>query len=129
LVRRREAILTRLSRLLGPRSTETRKSDLPFSRNLRRLLKERKVSLNEICAISGVAKSVAHGWVNGAIPRDLHAVARLSDALEIGFRELLLSEKETLGSSHGDANRSLSEKEIFDHLCEVLIQRMKKKEI
>lgn len=120
--------MSRLHSVMRAVSYQTRTSELPFSSNLRRLLKERQVTLNEICEISGVAKSVAHGWVNGATPRDLRAVARLSDSLQIGFRELLLGDTDRSLASESTRHKTISEKEIFEHLCELLIQKIKIKE-
>jgi transcriptional regulator with XRE-family HTH domain len=101
--------------------------EIAFSRNLRKLISEGRLSLNQISEISGVAKSVAHGWVNGVVPRDLLAVAKLSDALDMQFRELLLGESEASDKAKGATKTKLSEKELFDQFCGILINRLENK--
>jgi transcriptional regulator with XRE-family HTH domain len=103
-------------------------STLPLSKNLQRLLRDREITLADICAISGVAKSVAHGWVNGATPRDLWAVARLSDALHIDFRELLLGETDAAHAPQTKESKALTEREVFEHLCNVIVQKIKERQ-
>jgi transcriptional regulator with XRE-family HTH domain len=102
------------------------RKDIAFSENLKKLMADGKLSLDQICQISGVAKSVAHGWVNGVVPRDLQAVAKLSDALNMQFRELLLGEPELIDKRESP-KAVLSEIDLFEQFCQLLIQRIKNK--
>lgn len=109
-----------------PTDRKTR-SEATFSMNLRKLIADGRLSLNKICEISGVAKSVAHGWVNGVTPRDLTAVAKLSDALNLEFRELLLGERESARARKSQGDTTLSEKELFDNFCQLLFKKMQQR--
>lgn len=103
------------------------RKDPKFSLNVRRLIADGQLTLNQICMISGVAKSVAHGWVNGVTPRDLSAVAKLSDALNLQFRELLLGEKEPTQTQRDQKRSVVSEKELFENFCQIIIQKIEKR--
>lgn len=105
-----------------PTDRKTR-GEATFSMNLRKLIADGRLSLSKICEISGVAKSVAHGWVNGVTPRDLTAVAKLSDALNLEFRELLLGERESARARKNQGDTTLSEKELFDNFCQLLFKK------
>jgi hypothetical protein len=61
------------------------------------------------------------------VPRDLLAVAKLSDALDMQFRELLLGESEASDKAKGATKTKLSEKELFDQFCGILINRLENK--
>lgn len=111
-----------------PQPTDGKSRGEPtFSRNLRKLIVDNRLSLKKIVEIAGVAKSVAHGWVNGVTPRDLTAVAKLSDALNIEFRELLLGERESARSRKNQGDSTLSEKEVFDNFCQLLFKKMQQR--
>ena len=70
------------------------KKDLPFKQILHDLMATRGLTQAQIAALAGVSKTVVHDWTAGATPHDLEAVGRLSKALGMSLRELLLGEGE-----------------------------------
>jgi hypothetical protein len=58
----------------------------------------------------------------------LWAVARLSDALQISFRELLLGEADAGLEPQVKGSKALTEREVFEHLCDVIIQKIKERQ-
>jgi transcriptional regulator with XRE-family HTH domain len=72
---------------------------------------------------AGVSTSVVQNWLEGKAPHDLKAVARLAQALGIGFKALLVGEPENIGS--GSALSDLfQEQDLFDGLCKLSIKRL-----
>ncbi|MBM3383259.1 MAG: helix-turn-helix transcriptional regulator [Betaproteobacteria bacterium] len=104
----------------------TSKADLdalPFGKILSKLMKERQLTIQAIANLAGVNKSVVHGWMTGTTPHDLFAIGKLSRALGIGFRELLLGEPE-LPVSMTTLDLQFDKEDVFDGLCEVRIRRI-----
>ncbi len=96
---------------------------IPFGKNLTRIMTERNYRIHDVARLSGVGKSVVHSWMTGTTPRDLPAVKRLADALDIQFLELLLGEREVRTEFH--ANVPFDEVPLFDGICRVRIERLK----
>jgi transcriptional regulator with XRE-family HTH domain len=73
------------------KSSKVRKPKGPsiFSKNLRNLLKAKKLSLREAARIAGVSPSVMSGWTAGSVPNDPVALLRLTDSLGVDFQMLL----------------------------------------
>lgn len=65
---------------------------ISFGRKLSALMKSRNLRISDVSAIAQVSLSVVHGWMTGTNPRDLMAVKRLADSLNVQFAELLLGE-------------------------------------
>ena len=86
-------------------------------------MQERSLTLKAIAEMADVRTSVVQGWLSGANPHDLHAVSKLSVALGISFKALLLGETEAIGKA-GAVTDLFEEKELFDGLCKVTIKRM-----
>jgi len=86
-------------------------------------MKEKDFRIQDIASIAGVGKSVVHSWMTGTTPRDLRAVKRLADALDIQFLELLLNEREPQSVQPGDAE--FDEVPLFEGICRVRIERVK----
>lgn len=96
---------------------------IPFGKILSKLMKERQLTIQAIANLAGVNKSVVHGWMTGTTPHDLLAIGKLSRALGIGFRELLLGEPEspvTLSTLEVQFDKV----DVFEGLCEVRIRRI-----
>ena len=105
---------------MTPRSDE---SSLPFGRILTKLIKERQLTIQAVANLAGVNKSVVHGWMTGTTPHALHAVGKLSRALGIGFRDLLLGEPESpIGLTSLDVH--FNKELVFEGICEVSIRRI-----
>lgn len=103
---------------------------LPFKSILSELAKQRGLSVKQIAELADVPKSVAHGWLQGAIPYDLQAVFRLSRSLGVSFTALLLGEEDS-NNGTGAITELFDEREFFDGYCKVkmtrLIPRMRRK--
>lgn len=65
-------------------------------------------------------RSSVHAWTTGTSPRDLLAVRRLSEALQIPFLELVFGEKETVGLEM----LSAEDVPFFDGYCRLRIERV-----
>lgn len=100
--------------------------NLPFKDILSRIKKDRNLSVRALAAMAEVGDSVVQGWLNGAVPHDLQAVARLSKALGLSFRELLLGEVESNTKPLSIADL-FDESEIFEGICKVSIKQLKPK--
>jgi transcriptional regulator with XRE-family HTH domain len=50
---------------------------------------ERGINLKAAGELAGVSPAVAHAWLNGGMPHDLNAVAKLARALKCDFQWLL----------------------------------------
>ena len=96
---------------------------LPFASLLPQLMEERGLGIRQIAEIAEVPRTVAQGWLNGHIPHDLHAVSRLSRALGVGFKKLLLGEDESPVST-SEIRKNFEEIEVLDGLCHVSIKRL-----
>jgi len=96
---------------------------LPFGRILKALIAERALSVRMIAEMAGVGVSVAQGWIQGVTPHDLQAVARLAQALGIGFKALLLGETETTVKPTSFAE-VFEESDLIDAICKVKITKL-----
>lgn len=96
---------------------------LPFGKILSKVMKERQLTIQSIANLAGVNKSVVHGWMTGTTPHDLFAIGKLSRALGIGFRELLLGEPE-LPITMSTLDLQFDKEDVFEGLCEVRIRRI-----
>ncbi len=96
---------------------------LPFGKILSKLMKDRQLTIQAIANLAGVNKSVVHGWMTGTTPHDLHAIGKLSRALGIGFRELLLGEPE-IPVTLSTLDIQFDKEDFFEGLCEVRIRKI-----
>lgn len=97
---------------------------LPFAKILERVMNERDLSIGAIAEMAGVSRSVVQSWTSKANPHDLHAVAKLAKALDMGFKELLLGETEETSFSEISAKDLFDEQDFFDGICRIKIQRL-----
>ncbi|MBX2989148.1 MAG: helix-turn-helix transcriptional regulator [Bdellovibrionaceae bacterium] len=67
-----------------------RRGDLPFAKNLRKIMRERGVSARSLSKMTNVKASTLGDWLAGAAPTDLLAVAEVAKALKVDFQVLLL---------------------------------------
>jgi transcriptional regulator with XRE-family HTH domain len=68
---------------------------------IKRELKSRNISLNELARICKIPVSTLHGWGQGTPPsaRNLHLLKNLSDYLSLSIAELLFNAKENVKES------------------------------
>src|ERR1022692_613768 len=85
-----------------------RKGNLPFARNLRKLMQDRGLSQKEICKQTGIKTTTLNDWLGGTAPSDLIAVAELCRVLKVDFQVLLLGSR----PEHEYEEKSLHE--LFD---------------
>lgn len=96
---------------------------LPFKDILKRIKNERNLSVRALAAMAEVGESVAQSWLNGAVPHDLQAVARLAKGLGLSFRELLLGEDET-NVRAVNVTDLFEESDLFEGICKVSIKKL-----
>lgn len=99
--------------------------DLPFAKNLKRIMDERKLTVRAVAAMAGVKQpSIIMSWLSNANPHDLKAVGRLAKALNMNFKELLLGEPEQESVGGMSVTDLFDEKELFEGICRINIQRL-----
>ena len=96
---------------------------ISFGRNLSKIMREKEYRIRDIAQLAGVGTSVVHSWMTGTTPRDLRAVKKLADALDIQFLELLMNERE-VRSGHPEL-APFDENPVFEGICRVRIERLK----
>lgn len=97
--------------------------NLPFKDILKRIKTERNLSVRALAATAEVGESVVQSWINGAVPHDLKAVARLAKGLGLSFRELLLGEVEPHTRSMGVGDL-FQESDLFEGVCKISIKKL-----
>ena len=97
---------------------------LPFANILKNIMEERGLSIGAISEMAGVSRSVVQSWSSQANPHDLQAVSRLAKALDVSFKELLLGESESENSKARSIDDIFEEKEFFEGICKINIQRL-----
>ncbi len=80
----------------------------PFGENLKRILKEKGMTLRQAANICGVNQAVIHAWQQGGMPHDLTAVLKLCQVLKVDFQWLLT------GTQGSVALKEASLSQIFD---------------
>ena len=96
---------------------------LPFGGILSKIMEERRLTLKEVSALSGVSVSVVESWISGSNPHDLLAIDRLSQKLGIPFKKLLLGIPETIDAPTAITDL-FDEQDFFDGLARIKIQRL-----
>ena len=87
-------------------------------------MEERALSVGAVAEMAGVSRSVVQSWTYNANPHDLQAVARLATALNMNFKELLLGEPDQEQIRDFLFRDLFDEKEVFEGICKVNIQRL-----
>ena len=67
-----------------------RSESTPLGENLKRIMKERNLSMRVLAGMAGVSVSSISDWVNNSSPADLQKVAALAKGLNISFSFLVL---------------------------------------
>jgi transcriptional regulator with XRE-family HTH domain len=70
-----------------------------FSKNLKRLLRERGISQKAVADLLGLNPSVVHDWLNGGTPRDPAVLLKLCRTLKIDFQWLMTGEAKEFNPS------------------------------
>lgn len=65
------------------------KPSMVFSKNLKKLLAENKMTLKQAAEIVGTSTSVISGWTNGATPASPEAVLKLTEALKADYQYIM----------------------------------------
>ena len=100
-------------------------NSLPFSSNLREIMKDRGLTLKDISLLAGVRTSVVQNWVEGKNPHDLMAVNHLSKRLGIPLATLLLSDEEEI-KTH-TIEQMFSESEFTEGIFKISIKKLSPK--
>ena len=110
---------------LGDIVTRTRKgtNSLTFGVRLRKIMDDRRLTVRAVANMAGVTSSVIQSWISKAAPHDLAAVGRLAQALNVGFKELLLGEPE----HHENLEASFEAEDFFEGICRIKVQKLSAK--
>lgn len=98
--------------------------ELQLSVVLRRLMKERKISLRQLSKITGIKPSTLSGWCNNVSPRDLTEVL-------ICARHFKMSLEQFLFDTPPDASNleNFLTEDVFNGFLKVKIERVVNKKI
>src|SRR5665213_1885049 len=89
--------------------------ELPFAKNLKCIMEERKLTVRAVAAMAGVKQpSVVMSWLSNANPHDLKSVGRLAKALDMNFKDLLLGESDQESAKGMSVTDLFDEKEMFE---------------
>ena len=80
----------------------------PFGENLKKILKEKGMTLRQAAKIAGVNPATLHSWEHGGAAQDLNAVLKLCQELKIDFQWLLT------GTSGSADLRDATISQLFD---------------
>lgn len=94
--------------------------DLSISKNLKKIMKERDLTLAQLSKLSGVPKSTIHNIISGH-DASVKTIEKLRKALNVSVAKLLYDEKEaeTLNPS--------SPEDVLSGLFEIIIRKHKQK--
>ena len=85
-----------------------KKTDIPFAKNLQKVLKERGLSQRAAAEIAGVSVTTINDWLSGTSPANLEAVLKLCRALKTEFQWMLTGTRDSVDT------KDLTLSEIFD---------------
>jgi transcriptional regulator with XRE-family HTH domain len=69
---------------------------MKFSKNLNDYLKKKKLSIHELSRLMDVPVSTIHGWLNGAEPKKITDLKKVSNFLGLTIDELCFDETSDL---------------------------------
>jgi transcriptional regulator with XRE-family HTH domain len=98
--------------------------ELKIGQTLPRIMREKRLSVKELCKKSGVPVSTLHEWMNGRTPRDPVQAKKVADVLGISLNRLLFDEAD-FGESI-NLTQMLKE-DVFNGTFEINIKRVKVK--
>lgn len=106
--------------------TLRKKSDRPFSKILRGLMAEKKITVREAAKMAGVAVSTLDDWRGGAVPEDYLAVKKLAQSLGVSMAFLLTGEDEASSNSVSPSVTEVFQDggALFDGFAKITIQRL-----
>jgi transcriptional regulator with XRE-family HTH domain len=96
---------------------------LPFKDILKSIMKERALTIRQVGDLANVTSSVVQNWLEGKNPHDLKSVSRLSTALGVSFKSLLLGEADD-NTKPRSISEIYEEQDWFDGLAKVTIKRL-----
>ena len=71
---------------------------MQLSQMLRKMIRDRNLSLSKLSKASGVSAPTLHGWQNGRGVQDLDALKKVAAVLQISVHELLYGEPDPFES-------------------------------
>lgn len=98
--------------------------DIKLKEVIRREMKSRKVSLNELSRATSISLSTLHGWKHGVKPsaKNLHLIKYLAKYFELTVNELLFNEKEAKGSNQILFSSTFSDQ---DRVYKIVVEKIK----
>lgn len=100
-----------------------------FSKNLAKVLKERKLTQRAIAEIAGVNPSVVNEWLNGNTPNSMDAVLRISESLNVDFQWLLTGENSRTNLKDISLSElfEMEDEPSFSGVFQIEMKRLKRK--
>lgn len=103
-----------------PRRLKSSPND--FSLRLKKLLKERKLTLKEVSALTKIPKSTLHDWTIATVPTDFLAAKRLARELGVSFSYLMTGESDFVGENICELYER--DQVLIDGIAEIKIIRL-----
>jgi transcriptional regulator with XRE-family HTH domain len=96
--------------------------ELKIATTLKKIMKEKRISVKVLSRDSGVAVSTLHEWLNGRTPRDPVQAKKVADVLGVSLNRLLFDEADM--SESINLNQILKQ-DIFSGVYEINIRKVK----
>lgn len=93
---------------------------MKLKETLQRLLKEQDLTVAQLARKTGISNKTIHEWLLGRNPRDLNAVKKCAEALNVSFHYILWGEEE----KNNLINNLLDKTEIHSGLYEITIKKV-----
>jgi transcriptional regulator with XRE-family HTH domain len=107
------------------KKTRSRLERMPFSKILRSLMSEKRITVRKAAEYAAVGPSTIDSWRAGALPEDYAAVKRLAKHLDVSFSFLLTGEDETHASKSPGITEVFDDGgNLFDGYAKITIQRL-----
>ena len=96
--------------------------ELKIAATLKKLMKEKRLSVKALSRDSGIAVSTLHEWLNGRTPRDPVQAKKVADCLGVSLNRLLFDAPDL--SESINLNQILK-RDIFSGVYEINIRKVK----
>ncbi len=96
---------------------------MEFAKTLKTLIRQRGTTTNEVAREINVSPKTINDWLTGRTPRDLDAVKRCAQHLNVSVHYLLYG----VDDGNGSLAAILDKTEIFAGIFEITIKKVKSK--
>lgn len=103
-----------------PDSNNARNTDMELKSILKKLIKEKGITITHLAKATKVPLQTLHGWLQGSEPKNLHQVKRVADHLGVDLDYLCF------GIKPKETQITDFQEEINAGIFEVVLRRVKK---